>query len=325
MKRQAAGRSGSVLAVLAVGVAIVGGFAVGADDGPVVVSTRVEPQTVGIGTPFRYYVRVESRGEAEVVMPLLVDSVGEFLIRDYGSSPDAAVADGAVVTQRWYELVGYEVGHHLIEGGSIAYRAPGSGLESVEVPEVAITIAGMIGDDADIATTAPRDIVGPVGVPRDRRMLWYLGTALLAVATIVALLFRWWRRRFSPPVVVERPAHEVALEALGKLRRARLLEDGRQPEFYVRLSAIVREYVERRFHVRAPEMTTEEFLRAAKVSRELPVEYRSRLGGFLGEADLVKFARHVPSAGQGERAFEAAEDFVTRTAATAEEHQNAAA
>jgi hypothetical protein len=71
-------------------------------------------------------------------------------------------------------------------------------------------------------------------------------------------------------------------------------------------------------------MTTEEFLQAAQASRELPAEYRSRLSGFLGEADLVKFARHVPTAEQGERAYEAAVDFVARTAPATEEQHAAA-
>jgi hypothetical protein len=92
----------------------------------------------------------------------------------------------------------------------------------------------------------------------------------------------------------------------------------------VRLSAIVRTYVEGRFRLRAPEMTTEEFLQAAQSSRELPAEYRSRLNEFLREADLVKFARHVPTMEQGERAFDAARDFVTRTAEAREERDAAA-
>ena len=48
-------------------------------------------------------------------------------------------------------------------------------------------------------------------------------------------------RAVAPP----RPAHEVALEALASLQAARLIEAGRYEEFYVRLSAIVREYSRR--------------------------------------------------------------------------------
>jgi hypothetical protein len=48
------------------------------------------------------------------------------------------------------------------------------------------------------------------------------------------------------------------------------------------------------------------------------------LNEFLREADLVKFARHVPTPEQGEKAFDAARDFVTRTAEAPEERDAAA-
>jgi len=56
----------------------------------------------------------------------------------------------------------------------------------------------------------------------------------------------------------------------------------------------VRRYLEDRFRLRAPEMTTEEFLQAAQQNPQLPREHRSSLGRFLTEADMVKFARHIP-------------------------------
>ena len=71
-------------------------------------------------------------------------------------------------------------------------------------------------------------------------------------------------------------------------------------------------------------MTTQEFLQAAQANRDLPNQYRSGLGDFLGEADLVKFARHVPTVEQGERAYEAACEFVNQTS-HASEDQDAAA
>lgn len=291
---------------------------------PVVVTARVEPETVGIGVPFRYVVRVEVRGEAEIVTPLLVERIGDFLIRDFGSVPQSEAPDGARVSEQWYELVGYEAGLHLVRSGVIAYREPGGGLEQIEVPETVVTIAGMIDESADPSKLAPREIAGPIGVPRRRPYLWYAAAAaLLGLAVVVAMIF-WRRRRRAGGEAAARPPHEVALEALTQLRRSRLLEEGRAAEFYVRLSAIVRQYVEGRYHLRAPEMTTEEFLKAAQSSRELPAEFRGRLGGFLAEADLVKFARLVPTLEQGERAFDAARDFVARTQPAVEE-TNAAA
>jgi hypothetical protein len=61
-------------------------------------------------------------------------------------------------------------------------------------------------------------------------------------------------------------------------------------------------------------MTTEEFLLAAARAGRLAPLHRRLLGDFLVESDLVKFARHVPSIADSERAFDAARRFVDETA-----------
>ena len=85
-------------------------------------------------------------------------------------------------------------------------------------------------------------------------------------------------------------------------------------EHYTTLAAIVRTYVEQRFGLRAPEMTTEEFLGVSARDARLAGSHRGLLGQFLGECDLVKFARHVPTVNDGERALAAATRFVEETA-----------
>jgi hypothetical protein len=60
-------------------------------------------------------------------------------------------------------------------------------------------------------------------------------------------------------------------------------------------------------------MTTEEFLVATARDGRLAPAHRRLLGEFLGESDLVKFARHVPTIADSERAFEAARRFVADT------------
>ena len=77
-------------------------------------------------------------------------------------------------------------------------------------------------------------------------------------------------------------------------------------EFYTRLADIVRQFIEGRYGLRAPERTTEEFLAEAT----LPERQLALLRTFLVEADLVKFARHRPGPDDRARAFAAAENFV---------------
>ena len=280
---------------------------------PVGVETSVDPSSVTIGTPLRYTLRLTADAETELVVPALAGQIGAFQVVDFGGAPPRDEG-GQVVVEHWFTLVTYDVGDHIVPGPTVQYRVPGGELQSVAAPDAIVIVQSLVAAAGATPANDVRDIKGPVAVPRDYRPLLWIGAALVLLLGLVAWLYHWLnrpRRTVLPPA---RPAHEVALEALSRLHVAHLLETGRQEEFYVRLSAIVREYLESRFHVRAPEMTTEEFLPAAQRNPQLSNPQRSLLAHFLAEADLVKFARHHPAVPDAERAYMAAREFVHSTA-----------
>ena len=92
-----------------------------------------------------------------------------------------------------------------------------------------------------------------------------------------------------------------------------LIEAGEFHPFYVRLSDIVRRYVEERFGLMAPQRSTPEFLREARGSSALSDDHQDLLARFLRAADMVKFALHVPAAADAEGALTAARGFVEDT------------
>ncbi len=289
------------------------------------ITTEVAPRDVTIGSPFRYRIRVEADPGTQVVPRLRTGQIGDFVITDYGHSGDASdstgrtgepepnggegAAGGAV--EVWYELLAYESGSQFIPAPVVGYRTAEGEAGEVEGPRALINVDSLLpppGSEVEL-----RDIKSPVQPPPDRRALFLALIALLLIVLVAAGVDLVQRRRRSRASTVTRPAHEVALEALSRLRGARLIAAGRHGDYYVRLSGIVREYVEGRFAVRAPEMTTEEFLAAVGRGERLEREHRGALSGFLAEADLVKFARHVPSEGDADRAYAAALGFVEST------------
>ncbi len=280
---------------------------------PVEIQTSVTPKTVTIGTPFRYELRIAADKDVELVVPQLAGQIGEFEITDFGAAQPRE-EKGRAIVERWYTLVTYQPGDGIIPGPTIQYRTAGSDLQNIAAPDALVTVQSLL-DRPGPTPADVRDIKNPVAVPKDYRPLLWLAGGLLAVVLVAAGLYRFLNgRRRGAPAPPPRPAHEVALEALAKLHAARLLEAGQHEEFYVRLSNIVRTYLEMRFHLRAPEMTTEEFLQAAQRDPQLAPPQRSALGTFLSEADLVKFARYVPAAEDGERAYRAGREFVASTA-----------
>ena len=114
--------------------------------------------------------------------------------------------------------------------------------------------------------------------------------------------------------LLQRPVHMLALAALEHLQLQDLIGQERIEEFYVRVSTILRRYVELRFGLRAPEQTTEEFLISTLATGGLIAAHCDLLEAFLQHCDLVKFARHRPLPSAMEETFESAKTFVEHTA-----------
>ena len=134
-----------------------------------------------------------------------------------------------------------------------------------------------------------RAIRPPIEIPNPWAWAIGLGLALL-LAGIIAAAILWWKRRQARVVPVIVPPHVRARERLNEALA--LLADPRA--FCIAVSDAVRLYLEERFHLRAPERTTEEFLRELQRTPHLNAEQKQSLAAFLEQCDLVKFARFEP-------------------------------
>jgi len=274
------------------------------------VEATVDKAEVTIGTPIVYTLEVRGNAEAEVVVPVLSGNLGSFTITDFGEERTGET-DARILSRRWYKLVAYSPGQYLVPGPSVEYRVAGGGLEAVKANDVPVTVRSLLEAAGDPAALDLRDIAQPIEVPFDWRLVGaaLVGTVCLALAGGVAYRLATRRRRASP-VSPARAPEEIAMEELRALGSRGLPEAGQFDEYYVALSGIVRRYLEGRFSLHAPEMTTEEFLQTAQRAGSLKRDHRRLLGDFLSESDLVKFARYIPAVDQAKRAYEAARRFV---------------
>ncbi|HZL14019.1 MAG TPA: hypothetical protein VFC85_07725 [Verrucomicrobiae bacterium] len=135
-----------------------------------------------------------------------------------------------------------------------------------------------------------RDIKPPIGIPNGWEGLWW-ALGALALFVIASLIWRHIHRRMTQiSIAAPVPAH---IRAKQKLEEA-LAFISQPKEFCVLVSDTIRVYLEERFDFRAPERTTEEFLRELGETNLLSPEQKESLGKFLESCDLVKFAKYEP-------------------------------
>ena len=146
------------------------------------------------------------------------------------------------------------------------------------------------------------------------RMIVWIGVAVPVLAVLV-LGFMYARRRFTVfrPAAVSPNLWDTALNELDRLLGKKLIEQGWYREFYDDISDLTRHFVERRFSIRVPEQTTEEFLHQVRSTNAL-LQYTPLLDEFLSKCDLVKFARHKPSPEDVEQTVLNCRNFLRGTA-----------
>lgn len=158
----------------------------------------------------------------------------------------------------------------------------------------------------------------------DRRLVDYLpdfiadyGLWILAVILLLILGYFTFRRLTSAKgaaaeKVIVIPPYELAMNAFETLRADKLCEQGREKEFYTRLTDILRQYLNGRFGINAMEMTSTQIRHTLQANEETRLSKRN-MDRVLETADFVKFAKVRPLPDDNVMAFNSAIQFVEDT------------
>lgn len=167
-----------------------------------------------------------------------------------------------------------------------------------------------------------RDIKTVYKVPLGfRDFLPYL-LLLTGIGLIAWLLYLYYTNRKSiGKLLTTRNTHEspdvLALKELEQLREEKPWMQNRVKYFYIRISEVLRVYIEQRFKVPALERTTDEIIESLQDTPCKAAEI-SRLASVLKLADLVKFAKALPEHNESALQIDAAVGFVVETSRNAE-------
>lgn len=281
--------------------------------GPVTVHVRLDKTTMSIAETVLLQFEATVQPAYEIKMPKVDDVLSDFGLVSWNNLGRRLDSENNVVTTYQYELEPFLSGEYEIPAFTFEFHdvnEPDTKHELSSEP-IAIEVTSLLGDQR--AELVLEDIEGVVTIPKETSLWWLWLLLALVVLTVPTV---WWllrRKRIRALVRIFKPAHEIAYARLRILVAEDLVEAGRTKQFYERISAILRYYIEDRFDLHAPERTTEEFLAELRQTAFLETSDKNVLAEFLTHCDLVKFAKHAPTTEQIQRTFDLVKDFIERT------------
>ncbi len=258
------------------------------------VSFKVESETTQVDPARSVFLRVEltAAPDRTATLPDLRDRVVGFsLAEDFAEEPVRA-ADGSTMQVANWRLVpepcakAYKIRPFVVKASPklLSYQSDDGKFSFVGGPITFDPPAAREPVTGGIETDPQKDLP-----PLSWKLVGFVALGLLALAAVVVGLVALVRliarkvkeHRMSP---IER-----AWVELDRLLKKGLPGRGRYKDFYVELTMVVRRYIQRKYGIKAPHLTTEEFLRDNRIA-ELANNRIAELKAFLESADMVKFA-----------------------------------
>jgi hypothetical protein len=257
-----------------------------------------------------------------VKLPAFGEKLEQFGIVDYRTGQPELTGPGRVRLRRAYVLEPFLSGTYKVPAMTVQFWAKGDDANPhrIETEEFEVQVTSLLPEDLSNLTIA--DIAPPLELPRTPWRWAWLSAAGLGLVAALAWLLLWCehRRRRRATEAARIPAHDIAYLELQRLVAENLVEKGEIKRFYLKISGILRRYIENRFCLHAPERTTEEFLAELGAGNALDGRHRTLLCTFLTHCDLVKFAEHQPSTAEIQRTFDSCKAFIAQTQERAPDH-----
>ena len=274
------------------------------------ITTTVDSTHATVGDRITLSVTVEHAPGAQVAWPDSLD-LAPFEVLAAQVAPPAA-ADGVVRSSATYTLAAFELGELEIPSFDVQVVGPDGETETLSTDAWVVEVLSVGVDESGEI----RDIRGPLAIPLSLLRMLLLALAPLLLVALLYTLARRLRSRDEAAQpgrpALERPAHEIALEALAVLEASGMLERGEVKEYHIEVSDVLRTYVERRFRVDALEMTTREVLLGLE-RVGVDESFREGLAAFLDQCDMVKFARVRPGPEPSRQVLELGRRIVQRS------------
>ena len=280
------------------------------------VSAKLDKATIALGDQTVLRLSAVAPLKSILRFPLLSDTLSAKIQIVEAGKPDtlADQSNPSVHTiSQAYTITSFESGLHMIP--SLAFETKDGTLTTDPLPlEV---------NSVQVDTTkAIYDIKQPLKVSYSF-MDWlkdnwhWVAAGLLVLLLLAGLAYYLKKRKVIVPEVqrIKKPALPLDVSTANKLnalKEKKLWQMDMVKEYYVELSDILREYLEKRYGINALEQTSDEIFASTR-NLDIPGPARNQLKQILILADLVKFAKASPGGSENEQSMENAFGFVMAT------------
>lgn len=277
--------------------------------------SSIDRDSIMIGDQFQYKMGINVPEGFIVAWPQLIDTISKNIEIIDVQDIDTSYQENTFILNRQFTITSFDSGYFEIPSYTFKFRH-----ENDTIDFESNTLRHYIQVYTPVVDTSQafKSIKGPISEPYTfREALPWIAFGLLII--VIAFLIIWFiqKRKRNKPLFTakpkpEQPPHVIAFQMLEELRLAKVWQSGRVKEYYTQLTDITRDYIEKRFLIDAPEMTTDEILEVLKEKR-LNAEVSDKLKSALKLADLVKFAKAKPTPLENDVCLNHCVDFVKET------------
>lgn len=276
------------------------------------VNIKTDTNNVLIGDQIKVTLTINTDAKTNIVMPTIPDSAGKLVF--VGFTKIDTLNQGLQLKQV-IVLTCFDKGEYWLPPFTIMYEKKGiSTLYPVSSDSILMKFRTVAVDTTkefkDIKPTLEEPFTWDEYLP----YIYTIGGILLLA---VAAYFLW--KRFKPRKTEELeydpkiPPHVFAIEALKQLDNEKLWHKGFVKQYYIRLTEIIRTYMERRYKIMALEMITDDIIEElAKLKIDKTLLDKMKFS--LETADLAKFAKFQPLPDENTRSMNTMIEFVNATA-----------
>ncbi len=285
------------------------------EDGNIQTFVSYKREEISVAEKLNISIEIHKTSDTIVIFPKEKDFILDKLSIDRIGSLERDTENGTDILKKQITIIPEELGEASIDSIIIRYTLEDKEM-SFKTSPIQFDIVSFTGKPADSVEFEEK--LQPESIQYDYSILitWLIigGIAIIIIIGVILLIIYFRKRNKSDTALEIIPAHIIALKELNDLEEKELAEKGHIGEFHHRLSVILRDYIENRFDIRAPEQTTEEFMQEMSTTKRIGEEHKDLLKEYLTQCDLIKFAKFRPPIQYHKEAMNRARTFIEATA-----------